>query len=114
VVASSLSRFHSSYLDFNFEGILEEFPWDYHAMDMLCRLCHAAGLSKYCQEYMCRPEQFYARHGKEGRPTADVHLEVALLAACGYEVKTVKKEMIRLATIERLVDYEVRTSMQRR
>ncbi len=114
VVASSLSRFHSSYLGFNHEGILEEFPWNYHAMDMLCRLCHEAGMSNCCQEYMCRPEQFYARHGKEGRPAADVHLEVALLAACGYEVKTVKREMHRLARIGTLVGHEVGTSTQRR
>jgi len=55
---------------------------------------------------MCRPEQFYARYGEKEKLKADVCLEVALLAACGYEVKRIKNVMIRLAKAGELIGHE--------
>jgi len=55
---------------------------------------------------MCRPEQFYAKYGKDGMLVADVCLEVALLAACGYEVKRIKNVMVRLAKAGELIGHE--------
>lgn len=74
-------------------------------MDMLRRLCQAAELSNCCQEYMCKPDTFYARHGKDGKLQADKHLEIAILVVCGYEIQSIKKCMIRLARIGRLIGH---------
>jgi len=105
-VAESLSRLHHAPFH-EYIGSLEEVSlWDFYAVDKLYRLCHAAALSTCCQEYMCRPEQFYARYGEKERLKADVCLEVALLAACGYEVKRIKNVMIRLAKAGELIGHE--------
>jgi hypothetical protein len=50
---------------------------------------------------MCKPEAFYIRHGGDGRVQTDIRLEIAVLVACGYEVESVKMEMVRRARIER-------------
>jgi hypothetical protein len=73
---------------------------------LLNRLCHAAKLLSSCQEYMCRPEHIYAKYGKEAGLRADVHLEVALLAVYGYDIKSIGKKIIRLASIGSLVGHE--------
>jgi len=105
-VAESLSRPHHAPLHEYIESFEEPQLWDFYAVDKLRRLCRAAALSTCCQEYMCRPELFYARYGKDGMLMADVCLEVALLAACGYKVKRVKNVMIRLAKAGELIGHE--------
>lgn len=98
VVASSLPSRHHPDVYFVLGVPRKE---DYHAINTLSKLCHAAGLSRCCQEYMCKPEAFYIRHGGDGRVQTDIRLEIAVLVACGYEVESVKMEMVRRARIER-------------
>jgi hypothetical protein len=54
---------------------------------------------------MCKPDTFYARHGKDGKLQADKHLAIAMLVVCGYEIQSTKKRMIRLARIGRLIGH---------
>jgi hypothetical protein len=67
------------------------------------KLCYAARLSTYRQQYMCIPDQYYAKFksGMEG----DVYAEVALLVACGYDVQEVRVKMAELAKEGSLVGY---------
>lgn len=105
VISSSLSRNGYSESHWDLPETWERSSYVYHAMDMLRRLCQAAELSNCCQEYMCKPDTFYARHGKDGKLQADKHLEIAILVVCGYEIQSIKKCMIRLARIGRLIGH---------
>lgn len=105
VISSSLSKNGYPEPHWDLPETWERPSYVYHAMDMLYRLCRAAELSNCCQEYMCKPDTFYARHGKDGKLQADKHLEIAMLVVCGYEIQSTKKRMIRLARIGRLIGH---------
>jgi DNA-binding transcriptional regulator PaaX len=52
---------------------------------------------------MCMPDQFHA--GFKNDVEGNVHLELALLVACGYDMQEVRVSMIKLAKEGMLVGY---------
>jgi hypothetical protein len=75
-----------------------------HQRDLTRMFCNAASTSIFCWEYtfLLVWDPYMRANNRTADTQHDIHLEAALLIACGYELADVKKWMMILGTRNQL------------